>query len=175
MGRTICIRGWGRRLSSENGGYTYTYNNPLMLVDPTGEEPIPSSLRMDVRMFRERTEKRIAAWGKHPQSAPNTAQPALDQVSLAGSDPGEYGGADDWLELSCPSGGCTIALHQAAKSQKGGSAIKLVFAVADVEAFVRTKEQEGLTFGVIHHPDGFEFSNARDPPGNSISVSSRGL
>jgi hypothetical protein len=64
-----------------------------MLVDPTGEEPIPSSLRMDVRMFRERTEKRIAAWGKHPQSAPNTAQPALDQVSLAGSDPGEYGGA----------------------------------------------------------------------------------
>jgi len=82
---------------------------------------------------------------------------------------------DDWLELSSPSGGCTIALHQAAKSQKGGSAIKLVFAVADVEAFVRTKEQEGLKFGVIHRPDGFEFSNAKDPAGNSISISSRGL
>jgi predicted enzyme related to lactoylglutathione lyase len=90
------------------------------------------------------------------------------------------GATDDWLELSSPSGGRTIALHQAAlhqaaKSQKGGSAIKLVFAVADVEAFVRTQEQEGLTFGVIHRPDGFAFSNAKDPAGNSISISSRGL
>jgi len=72
--------------------YSYTYNNPLILVDPTGEEPVPSSLLVDVRMFRERTEKRIAAWGNHPQSAPNAAQPALE-VSRAGSDPGEYGGA----------------------------------------------------------------------------------
>jgi hypothetical protein len=85
------------------------------------------------------------------------------------------GAMDDWLELSSPSGGCTIALHQAAKSQKGGSAIKLAFAVADVEAFVRTKEQEELKSGVIHRPDGFEFSNAKDPAGNSISISSRGL
>ena len=84
------------------------------------------------------------------------------------------GATDDWLELS-NSGGCTIALHQAAKSQKGGSAIKLVFAVADVEAFVRTREQDGLKFGVIHRPDGFEFANAKDPAGNSISISSRGL
>jgi hypothetical protein len=53
--------------------------------------------------------------------------------------------------------------------------MKLVFAVTDVEAFVRTKEQEGLKFGVIHRPHGFEFSNAKDPAGNSISVSSRGL
>jgi hypothetical protein len=68
-----------------------------------------------------------------------------------------------------------MALHQAAKSQKGGSAIKLVFAVADVDAFVRTKELEGLRFGVIHRPDGFEFSNAKDPAGNSISISCRGL
>ena len=86
--------------------------------------------------------------------------------------PGATGG---WLELASPSGGCTIALHQAAKSQKSGAAIKLVFAVADVQAFVRAKEEEGLKFGVIHRPDGFEFSNAKDPAGNSISISSRGL
>ena len=85
------------------------------------------------------------------------------------------GATDGWLELSSPSGGCTIALHQAAKSQKSGAAIKLVFAVADVDAFVREKEQQGLTFGVIHRPPGFAFANAKDPAGNSISVSSRGL
>ena len=85
------------------------------------------------------------------------------------------GATEGWVELASPSGGCTIALHQAAKSQKSGAAMKLVFAVADVEEFVRAKKQEGLMFGVIHRPDGFEFSNAKDPAGNSISVSSRGL
>ena len=30
-----------------------------------------------------------------------------------------------WVELNSPSGGCTIALHQAAKSQKSGAAMKL--------------------------------------------------
>ena len=85
-------------------------------------------------------------------------------------------GADDgWLELTCPSGSCAIALHRAAKSQKSGAAMKLVFAVKDVEAFVRESEKKGLRFGAIHRPDGFEFSNAKDPAGNSISVSSRGL
>lgn len=85
------------------------------------------------------------------------------------------GATDGWLELASPLGGCTIALHQAAKSQKSGAAMKLVFAVADVEEFIRVKEKEGLKFGVIHHPDGFLFSNTKDPAGNSISVSSRGL
>ena len=85
------------------------------------------------------------------------------------------GATSGWLELSCPSGSCTIALHQAAKSQKSGAAMKLVFAVRDLQAFVQAKEQEGLRFGVIHRPDGFEFANAKDPAGNSISVSSRGL
>jgi len=32
-----------------------------------------------------------------------------------------------------------------------------------------------LKFGVIHRPDGFGFSNAKDPAGNSISISSRRL
>jgi len=85
------------------------------------------------------------------------------------------GATDGWLELACRSGSCTIALHQAARSQKSGAAVKLVFAVADVEAFVRAREKEGLNFGAIHRPDGFAFANAKDPAGNSISVSSRGL
>ena len=85
------------------------------------------------------------------------------------------GAMDGWLELTCPSGGCTIALHQAAKSQKSGAAMKVVFAVKDVQAFVRESEKEGLQFGAVHRPDGFEFANAKDPAGNSISVSSRGL
>jgi predicted enzyme related to lactoylglutathione lyase len=85
------------------------------------------------------------------------------------------GAEKGWLELGCPSGNCTIALHQAAKSQKSGAAMKLVFAVKDVQAFVRESEAGGLHFGPIHCAEGFEFANAKDPAGNSISVSSRGL
>jgi len=85
------------------------------------------------------------------------------------------GATDGWLELACPSGSCTIALHQATRSQKSGAAMKLVFAVTDVEVFVRAREKEGMKFGAIHHADGFAFANAKDPAGNSISVSSRGL
>ena len=85
------------------------------------------------------------------------------------------GAMDGWLELASPSGGCTIALHRAAKSQKSGAAIKLVFAVKNVQAFVRESQKQGLQFGVIHRADGFEFANAKDPAGNSISISSWGL
>lgn len=85
------------------------------------------------------------------------------------------GATDSWQELASPSGGCTIALHQAAKSQKSGAAVKLVFAVKNVEAFVQDCAERGLHFGKLHRAEGFEFANAKDPAGNSISVSSRGL
>jgi len=85
--------------------------------------------------------------------------------------PGEPG----WLELESRSGGCTIALHQAAASQKSGAAIKIVFAVSNVRQFVQEREAEGLKFGPVHTPGDFEFANAKDPAGNSISISSRGL
>lgn len=85
------------------------------------------------------------------------------------------GATSGWLELASPSGGCTVALHQAAKSQKSGAAMKLVFAVADVPAFVKAKAKEGLVFGPIHRAKDFAYANAKDPAGNSISVSSRGL
>ena len=85
------------------------------------------------------------------------------------------GATDSWLELTSPSGGCTIALHQAAKTQRSGAAIKVVFAVADVEAFKAAAEEQGLKFSSIHRAEGFAFCNAKDPAGNSISISSRGV
>ncbi len=85
------------------------------------------------------------------------------------------GATDGWLELESPSGGCTIALHKAAKTQKSGAAMKLVFAVADVRSFKQAMEGQGLLFGAVHEAEGFEFCNAKDPAGNSLSISSRGL
>ncbi len=78
-----------------------------------------------------------------------------------------------WLELQSSSGDCTIALHQASKSQKSGAAIKIVFGVSDVLAFREQKIKEGLEFGEVYDIDGFMFSNAKDPAGNAIQISSR--
>jgi predicted enzyme related to lactoylglutathione lyase len=85
------------------------------------------------------------------------------------------GARKDWLEMSCESGGCTIALHQAAVTQKSGAAMKLVFAVRDVRGFARRCAVAGLKFGAIHEAEDFEFANTKDPAGNSIQISSRGL
>ncbi len=89
------------------------------------------------------------------------------------------GSTDGWQELTSPAGGCMIALHQGSVAQKSGAAMKLVFGVADVEGFKRAAEKEGLKFGVVHRVEEngkrFEFSNAKDPAGNSISISSRGM
>lgn len=85
------------------------------------------------------------------------------------------GATDGWVELASSSGCCTVALHKAAATEKNGAAMKLVFGVAHVRAFKSAKEKEDLKFGVVHEADGFEFSNAKDPAGNSIEVSSRGL
>lgn len=80
-----------------------------------------------------------------------------------------------WLELTSGPDACNVALHQAAISQKSGAAVKIVFGIADVKAFVREKAREGLSFGPIHDAGEFEYANAKDPAGNSIQVSSRGL
>lgn len=80
-----------------------------------------------------------------------------------------------WLELESGPGGCTIALHQAESSQKSGSAMKVVFGVSNVRQFIQEREADGLKFGPVHTPGSFEFANAKDPAGNSISISSRGL
>lgn len=85
------------------------------------------------------------------------------------------GAEDGWLEMGSPDGGCSIALHQAASAQKRGSEIKIVFGVKDVAAFRAERLAGGLKFGVVHQAKGHEFANAKDPAGNSIQISSRGL
>lgn len=80
-----------------------------------------------------------------------------------------------WLELTSGDGACRIALHQAAATQKSGAAMKVVFGVDDVRKFAKAREKDGLKFGPIHDPGHFQFANAKDPAGNSISISSRGL
>lgn len=81
---------------------------------------------------------------------------------------------DRIVELVARDGGANIMLHPAAKGQKSGqSCIKLVFDAEDVEAFCRRCAANGLKFGPIHKAEGYLFANAKDPTGNSISVSSR--
>jgi predicted enzyme related to lactoylglutathione lyase len=87
-------------------------------------------------------------------------------VTMPGALPG-------WRVLVGPEGGCSIALHKAAKTQKSGAAMKIVFAVPDVASFVAEGAKSGLKFGVVHNADGYCYSNAKDPAGNSISVSDR--
>ncbi|CAN7635350.1 VOC family protein [Rhizobium sp. LjRoot30] len=83
---------------------------------------------------------------------------------------------DRIVELVDPQGGANLMLHPAAKGQKTGQAtVKLVFSVADVDAFCRESNARGFPFGPIHRTADYAFANAKDPDGNSISVSSRGM
>ena len=85
------------------------------------------------------------------------------------------GATSGWVELAGAAGGCNIALHQAAKTQKSGSAVKLVFGVDDVRGLKTELEHAGMRLGVVHAVDGVEFANAKDPAGNSIQISNRGM
>jgi predicted enzyme related to lactoylglutathione lyase len=81
---------------------------------------------------------------------------------------------DRIVELRATGSGVSLLLHPAAKGQKEGQVIiKLVFDVEDVAAFCRIALANGLLFGPIHQAEGYAFANAKDPSGNSISVSSR--
>jgi len=81
---------------------------------------------------------------------------------------------DRIVELVSSDGGANIMIHAAAKGQKKGqSVVKLVFDVADVEAFCAHCAENGLEFGPIHKADGYIFANAKDPCFNPISVSNR--
>lgn len=81
---------------------------------------------------------------------------------------------DRLVELRPPGPGIAIRLHAAAKGQKQGqSLVKLNFDVADVEAFARGAKKHGLVFGPLHDGLGYVFANAKDPSGNSISISGR--
>ncbi|GFE49270.1 hypothetical protein So717_10230 [Roseobacter cerasinus] len=81
---------------------------------------------------------------------------------------------DRIVELRPPDGGLPLLLHPAAKSMRAGqAAVKIVFACDDVETFCTRAAERGLTFGKIHKADGYVFANAKDPSGNSVSVSGR--
>ncbi|SAL47400.1 hypothetical protein AWB65_03785 [Caballeronia humi] len=65
-------------------------------------------------------------------------------------------------------------VHKAAKSVKTGQVtVKLVFDIEDIEAFKAQCATQGLEFGSSRQADGYRFANAKDPDGNSISISSR--
>ena len=84
------------------------------------------------------------------------------------------GKVEGLIELSSADGGPIILIHQAAKGVKLRQvAVKLVFAVEDVEAFKAKSAERGLKFGSVHQADGYAFANAKDPDKNSVSISSR--
>ncbi|MEO0632949.1 MAG: VOC family protein [Pseudomonadota bacterium] len=87
-----------------------------------------------------------------------------------------WGSPDDRIvELRPPGPGAILHLHPLAKSQKAGQVlVKLGFEVEDVPTFVADAAARGLTFGTPMKGDGYLFANAKDPAGNSISVTSRG-
>ncbi|MET2989614.1 VOC family protein [Herbaspirillum seropedicae] len=81
---------------------------------------------------------------------------------------------DGLIELNAPDAGINLLIHQAAKSLKFGQAVvKLMFSVSDVEKFKADSAQRGLEFGGTHQANGYQFANAKDPDGNSVSISSR--
>ena len=81
---------------------------------------------------------------------------------------------DRIIELTSPGNGANLLLHPASKSQREGqSTVKLVFDVQDVDNFCSQASENGLQFGPVHKADGYSFANAKDPSGNSVSVSSR--
>ena len=81
---------------------------------------------------------------------------------------------DRIVELVPPGPRAILMLHPASKGQKSGqSLVKLVFDCADVADFCKQAVENRLDFGPLHQADGYVFANAKDPSGNSISVSSR--
>lgn len=83
---------------------------------------------------------------------------------------------DRIVELIPPNGGAILMFHPLAKSQKEGQVlVKLGFDVEDIDGFREKAVEHGLEFGPIHKADGYRYSNAKDPSGNSISITSRGF
>jgi predicted enzyme related to lactoylglutathione lyase len=64
-------------------------------------------------------------------------------------------------------------IQRAGGKKEGQALVKLVFDVEDVPKFLGLASEKGLVFGPIHEADGYVFTNANDPSGNSVSVSSR--
>ncbi|WEX90965.1 VOC family protein [Sinorhizobium garamanticum] len=82
--------------------------------------------------------------------------------------------ADRITELTPKLHGAHLLLHPAARGQtQGQSQVKLVFDVPDVHGARERFVQQGVAIGPIHHADGYDFCNLKDPSGNSVSLSRR--
>ncbi|OTG94694.1 VOC family protein [Acinetobacter sp. ANC 3832] len=78
------------------------------------------------------------------------------------------------IELNQTNGSIQLLIHQAAKSIKMGQAnIKLIFSVENIDIYKQESADRGLVFGATHQANGYQFSNTKDPDGNSVSISSR--
>lgn len=81
---------------------------------------------------------------------------------------------DRIVELRPPGSGTILLLHPMGKGRnQGQTLVKLAFAIDDVAGFCAICAEKGLVFGPLHTADGYVFANAKDPSGNSISVSGR--
>lgn len=81
---------------------------------------------------------------------------------------------DRIVELRPPGSGTTLLLHPMGKGRKQGQTlVKLTFATDDAPGFCDAARVKGLEFGALHKADGYVFANAKDPAGNSVSVSGR--
>ncbi|WP_421695109.1 VOC family protein [Aestuariivirga sp.] len=81
---------------------------------------------------------------------------------------------DRIVDLRPLGAGTAIRLHLATKGQKQGQVlVKLNFDVDNVSAFAHSAKERGLVFGPLHDGMGYVNANAKDPSGNSISISGR--
>lgn len=81
---------------------------------------------------------------------------------------------DRITELVASDGSANLLLHPLGRGRKAGQTlVKLVFDTPNVAEFCKEAAARGLDFGTIHDAGGYHFANAKDPAGNSISVSSR--
>ena len=79
-----------------------------------------------------------------------------------------------WVSLD--GGGCKLALLQAAKSaDHRRAAAKIVFGVRDVAKAKTILESRGLKLGPVHVSPNSTFCNGKDPEGNMLCLSNRGM
>ncbi len=83
------------------------------------------------------------------------------------------GEEEGWIELD--GGGCGLALHSRKGASGKGSNAKVCFAVSDVLAERARLEAEGLKFHYSFEWRGMQFADTRDPAGNAIQLSERGV
>ncbi|MCC7438406.1 MAG: VOC family protein [Armatimonadetes bacterium] len=114
---------------------------------------------------------RIILFVRDPDTVANFYQKHFGLQLLEGAEKG-------WIELSA--GGCTLALHRANRPADsigsiGHSPTTIVFGVQDVHAAKASFAANGLKFGKVYESADFAFANAKDPEGNRIQLSSRGM